>query len=74
VKKQSTKKQWDKVDKPEYEAPVILSLGQSLRGKGASCGPGSGASDGCGNGTFSTWGCSVGNAASSGCVIGNSPS
>ncbi|MHB8837179.1 MAG: hypothetical protein ACYC9Y_15925 [Candidatus Methylomirabilia bacterium] len=64
----------EKKAKPEYEAPVIVPLGDLARGTGY-CAPGSSASDGyCTAGIFAASACTAGGTASAAaCTAGTYP-
>ena len=63
-----------KNEKPIYQTPFVMSLGELARGSGKDCFTGNGAHDRCtaGNGAEST-ACSTGDLAPGGCSKGNSP-
>ena len=63
----------NKNDKPIYETPVIIPLGELVRGSGANCGTGSSPGDSkCGAGGIATGGkCQPGSSAGTKCQSGS---
>jgi len=56
----------DKKDKPTYQAPKVMPLGELAKGEGASCGNGGSASD-CSLGSVASNNCNIGTTANQGC-------
>jgi hypothetical protein len=46
--------------KPKYQAPIVMPLGELIRGRGRRCSGGLKANDGCGGGNQATGGMSCG--------------
>ncbi len=64
----------DAKEKPIYETPIVMPLGELAKGSGADCFEGNSAHDRCtvGNGAES-FSCSLGADYGTGCIHGNKP-
>jgi hypothetical protein len=62
----------NKKDKPTYQAPKVMPLGELAKGEGQSCRSGGTASD-CSTGSNATNNCNTGSRAASRCQWGNTP-
>ncbi len=62
----------DKKNKPQYQAPKVMPLGELAKGEGQSCHNGGTASD-CSTGSGATNNCNTGSRAQSRCLAGSTP-
>lgn len=63
-----------KKEKPTYQAPVVMPLGELAKGEGATCQTGGSASNRCRSGATASQNCVSGSVANGTCFIGTTPS